>query len=74
MPVENPDLALVYQAKGELWTRSWETMPLPLSQAAETASLPKPAAAPTSWLAQHRAAKASNLAAKPTLDASRKSR
>ncbi|CAL5222496.1 g4870 [Coccomyxa viridis] len=62
------------QAKGELWTRSWETMPLPLSQAAETASLPRPAAAPTSWLAQHRAAKASNLAAKPTLEASRKNR
>ena len=49
-------------------------MPLPLSQAAETAALPKPAAAPTSWLSQHRAAKASNLAAKPTLEASRKSR
>ena len=49
-------------------------MPLPLSQAAESASMPKPAAAPTSWLAQHRAAKATNLAAKPTLEASRKSR
>ena len=74
MPVEKPDLACYMQAKGELWTRSWETMPLPLSQAAETAALPKPAAAPASWLSQHRAAKASNLAAKPTLEASRKNR
>ncbi len=49
-------------------------MPLPLSQAAEAAALPKPAAAPTSWLSQHRAAKASSLAAKPTLEASRKNR
>ena len=44
------------QAKGELWTRSWETMPLPLSQAAVAMAASKPAAAPASWLAQHRAA------------------
>ena len=62
------------QAKGELWTRSWETMPLPLSQAAEATPASRPAAAPASWLAQHRAAKSSSLSAKPTLATSRKNR